>query len=570
MRITNLEIHNFRGIRESYISFPIDTRIICLIGAGDSTKSTLLKAIEWAFWPTRNLTAGDSDFFQGNISDPIIIRVTCTEFSDKLLAEDKFGLYQRKPNVVLDGASDDEPSDDLPYCLTVQLTIDSTLEPKWEIVCNRQEPRSISNNDRKLMFVGAIGNNISRDMVWGKNSVLQKYADSKGVLHEAYTAAVRDVAKNADLSALNGISETLSEIGKKYGVNFAAEIKNRLLLQGTGFSSTIGLFDGDTPLSQYGTGSQRLLSMGLNIDATAGDALLLIDEIENGLEPYRLRNLINEFRSEHNTAGQIIMTTHSPVVVAECTIDEIMVVHSSSGVTYAKKLKGNDLEANKAMQAQIRKNAEAFLSKRLIICEGKTEMGFIRAADSYIASTKDYRMAHKGVGTADGNGSDIFKCADILRDCGYDICILMDSDKDSEDAEKERMRSDGIPVFDWDRPNAFEEQCFTEITLDAIHAEIRIAIDEKSADSVAAKLTNAGLQFVRDGDSITFPSLSTEQRKMLGKIAKNCSWYKRIGLGEQFGNIVMSCMDSFGDKSVIKRNVNGLAEWVINDDETRT
>ena len=119
MRITNLEIHNFRGIRESYISFPIDTRIICLIGAGDSTKSTLLKAIEWAFWPTWNLTAGDSDFFQGNISDPIIIRVTCTEFSDKLLAEDKFGLYQRKPNVVLDGASDDEPSDDLPCCLTV-------------------------------------------------------------------------------------------------------------------------------------------------------------------------------------------------------------------------------------------------------------------------------------------------------------------------------------------------------------------------------------------------------------------------------------------------------------------
>ena len=75
---------------------------------------------------------------------------------------------------------------------------------------------------------------------------------------------------------------------------------------------------------------------------------------------------------------------------------------------------------------------------------------------------------------------------------------------------------------------------------------------------------------VRDGDSITFPSLSTEQRKMLGKIAKNCSWYKRIGLGEQFGNIVMSCMDSFGDNSAIKRNVNGLAEWVINDDEAGT
>ena len=308
--------------------------------------------------------------------------------------------------------------------------------------------------------------------------------------------------------------------------------------------------------------------MGLNIGAAPGEALLLIDEIENGLEPYRLRNIINEFRSEHNASGQIIMTTHSPIAVAECTIDELMVVHSDAGVTNAVFLKSNDPETNKSIQAEVRRNAEAFLSRRIIICEGKTELGFIRAIDRHIASTKNYRMAYKGVGTADGNGSNIFKCADILRGCGYDICILMDSDKDSEDLEKQRMRSAGIPLLDWDKPNAFEEQCFLELPMPALQEEIQIAVDEKSADSIAARLADSTISFDRDGDTISLSAITTEQRKTLGKIAKDKNWYKRIDLGEQFGNVVLNSLAELDTESAIKRVVTGLTEWVMKDDET--
>lgn len=568
MRIFNLEIHNFRGIRESNISFPIDSRIVCLIGAGDSTKSTLLKAIEWVFWPTWNLVTTDADFFQGDTENPIIIRCTFSEFQEKLLSEDKFGMFLRKPGIKLDGMTDDEPKDGTPICLTMQLTIDASLEPKWEIVCNRQDPRAISHKDRRQLFVGTIGSNVSRDLAWGKYSILQKYADSKGVLHDAYTAAVRQVTKNADLSALDSVSETLSDVGKKYGIGFSAEIKSRLLLQGGSFSSNVGLFDGDAPLSQFGTGSQRLLSMGLNIGVAPGEAVLLIDEIEDGLEPYRLRNLINEFRSEQGVSGQIFMTTHSPIAVAECTIDELMVVHSDAGVTNAVFLKGDDPETNKSIQAEVRRNAEAFLSQRIIICEGKTEIGFIRAIDRHIASTKNYRMAYKGVGTADGNGSNIFKCADILRRCGYDICVLMDSDKDSEDSEKQRMRSAGIPLFDWDKPNAFEEQCFLELPMPAIQQEIQIAVDEKSIDSIIARFSDYSIPFDRGGDSVTLTALSPEQRKTIGKIAKEKNWYKRIDLGEQFGNVVLNSLSELDAESAISRVVAGLEEWVMKDDET--
>lgn len=64
MRITNLEIANFKGIKNAFITFPKDSRVVCLIGAGDSTKSTILQAIEWILWPSWNLPASDSDFFE--------------------------------------------------------------------------------------------------------------------------------------------------------------------------------------------------------------------------------------------------------------------------------------------------------------------------------------------------------------------------------------------------------------------------------------------------------------------------------------------------------------------------
>ena len=396
MQLTDLEIRNFRGIKESNISFPLDTRVICMIGAGDSTKSTILKAIEWVFWPSWNLIACDNDFYECDTSSPIIIRGTFKEIPSKLISEDKFGLYLRKPHALLNPDINDEPEDEKDFCLTIQLTVDSTLEPKWEVVCNRKESRLISHTDRKLLSVANVGNNCAKDMVWGKYSVLQKYADAKGVLHDAHTAALREIASHADLQALDDVGETLISIGQQYGVDFEAQIKNKMFIQNGSFSSSVGLFDGNTPLNQKGTGSQRLLSMSLNIQASEGNSLLVIDEIESGLEPYRLRSLLNELRITHASSGQVIMTTHSPIAVAESTVDELLVVHSNDGITDVLSLKSEDAKANATIQAQIRKNAEAFLCKRIIVCEGKTEIGFIRALDTYLAKEKTIVWHSKG------------------------------------------------------------------------------------------------------------------------------------------------------------------------------
>lgn len=92
MRIIDLEILNFRGIKESHITFPSDSRIVCLIGAGDSTKSTLLKAIEWLFWPTWSLMINDADFYHSDPTKPIVISIDCND-SVQIIHPNAFSVY---------------------------------------------------------------------------------------------------------------------------------------------------------------------------------------------------------------------------------------------------------------------------------------------------------------------------------------------------------------------------------------------------------------------------------------------------------------------------------------------
>ena len=63
MRIRHLSINNFRGIHEMEWALP-DKAFFCLIGRGDSTKSTILEALRRIFYPQWNLVFDDADFYQ--------------------------------------------------------------------------------------------------------------------------------------------------------------------------------------------------------------------------------------------------------------------------------------------------------------------------------------------------------------------------------------------------------------------------------------------------------------------------------------------------------------------------
>ena len=67
MRIRNLSVRNFRGIAE--LDWPVpDQGIVCLVGHGDATKSTILEALRRAFHPHWNLSFDDADFHLCNLA----------------------------------------------------------------------------------------------------------------------------------------------------------------------------------------------------------------------------------------------------------------------------------------------------------------------------------------------------------------------------------------------------------------------------------------------------------------------------------------------------------------------
>lgn len=444
------------------------------------------------------------------------------------------------------------------------------MEPHWNIVCNRSEPKPISNIYRSKLAIGFVGDNCGKDLLWGKYSVLQKYADSKGVLHDAYIKIMRKITSNVDLTNLDSVSSDIYKIGEHYGVGFENDITTKLSFQKGSLDTSAYLFDGQVPVNLRGCGSQRLLSMGLNIEASQNGTVLLVDEIEQGLEPYRLRSLINELREQSKRSGQVIITTHSPVVLTECDASELMVSLSNNGKTEIRYFKTDDDKINEQLQRQIRTDADAFLCKSLIVCEGKTEQGFLKALDDFLVKEKGLRMAHKGIGIALGCGENTFPYAYNLKKLGYKVSIFMDSDKNSEyEKKKEAKEKYGIEIFDWDNPNSIEQQLFLDLTNNQIQELIDIAVEEKGLDTILSALKNEEILIKQVENRIILKTFDEKTRKILGQLAKKKSknghigeWFKRIDLGREIGKVTFEHFSEIETNKKLYQTISSIINWV--------
>src|SRR5712691_6451032 len=77
MRIVFVEIENFRGIKK--LEWAPAAKINCLIGPGDSTKTTILDAIELAINFRSYPFADDSVFFNADYKNAVRITVTLAD-----------------------------------------------------------------------------------------------------------------------------------------------------------------------------------------------------------------------------------------------------------------------------------------------------------------------------------------------------------------------------------------------------------------------------------------------------------------------------------------------------------
>ena len=140
MYIKNIRIKNFRGIKD--MNWTIKSRLLAIIGPSDSTKTTILDAIEMVLTPSWNIPINDYDFFNGQVNNDIVIELTIGEIPKELLTEEKYGLFVRK--FVLENDIDDEPNEMDEVFLTLRLTINEFYEESWKVVNNRSDGKEIN------------------------------------------------------------------------------------------------------------------------------------------------------------------------------------------------------------------------------------------------------------------------------------------------------------------------------------------------------------------------------------------------------------------------------------------
>lgn len=536
MKIRRITIKNFRGVKELQWSLP-STDIFCLIGKGDSSKSTILEAIRYAFYPQWNPTFTDADFHQCKVADSIVIEVTFGDLAPDFCSLQKYGQHQRG----WDSATQklfDESADHLEAVLTVRLTVGKELEPKWVIFTDRTpEGVTFKQADRNKVSVGLIGAYSERQLSWATGTALAKLTEAQS-LNELLATASRtartslDVDRLVTLKNFDAAAEKSQDIAKRLGVPVKTAYQAHLDLSSINLKvGGLALHDGDIPLRQLGLGSRRMLLCGIQQVGLDEGHITLFDEVEFGLEPHRISRLIKHVREDKR--GQYFLTTHSPVVLRELTVKELYIVHSKAGVVKIIPAFSESLSEHEA-QGKIRSSAEAFLAKKVIVCEGATEVGFLRGFDDYQVGKGGDPFSYHGVALLNAGGaSNVKGLAKAFKTLCYDVAVLADADapKLFSPADEEELRKLEVNVYAWSDMLSLEERAFQDLPWPSIKASLKLAQDDLHFpvyDNVRSKLHKELSQDINEWQD------GPEMRVAIGSAAKGSGWFKDITRGEKW------------------------------------
>jgi len=489
MQIRQLRISNFRGI--AALDWKPGASFCGLIGAGDSGKSTLLDAAELAL-SSRWFSFSEPDFLACDIAHPIVIEATVGELSRALKSDERLGLYIR--GWTADGDLRDEPEHHDEPVLTVRLTVDATMEPVWELVCDRiEEPRTLSNRNRALFGLVQLAGDDTRHLAWGQGSILARLTgDNKEAaarLADAYRAA-RASANLGDIEALADAAKLAEAFAKGLGSYVEGVYEPGLELGRSGLSSgAIALHDSGVPLRLAGLGTRRIATLAIQKSAISEGAIVLIDEIEHGLEPHRIIGAIAQLKADQDKAkeagkpgGQVLMTTHSDVALGEVGADSLRVVQTSRPGRVTTIARPNVPDPIRAL---MRFTPRALFARRILVTEGNTELGLLLGLrENWPARHANRPIEQLGVAIADGNGEQASSMALALAGLGYRTAIYRDSDTVLPPFTVAALATAGVPVFEYGGGLNTEQAIFSAASDEMVQALLVFARHERGDDAI--------------------------------------------------------------------------------------
>lgn len=548
----------------------------CLIGPGDSGKSTILDAIDYCLGARRNLAIADTDFHALDVTQSISISVTLGDLPDSMLSIETFGEYLRGFDAPT-GSVADEPRKGLETVLTARLTVKADLEPIWSLFSQRtasiDPPRGLPWKDRAAIAPARLGNHPSSNLSWTRGSVLNRLSDERADIGSELVKAARDArngfgAKAAPQLAatLKTVNDTARGLGVSVGSGATALLDAHSVSFGDGAISLHS--EAGIPLRSLGTGSTRLLIAGLHRAAANTANVVLVDEIEYGLEPHRITRLLGSLGAKDKALPlQVFMTSHSPVVLRELSGGQLFVVRCAGGVHHALPVGAGD-----DAQSTIRCYPEAFLARTVIVCEGASEVGLIRGLDEFWIAQGYRSLQAAGVGYVDATGGDADRCfyrASAFQQLGYRVAAVQDNEKTPTPATVAAFVAAGGYHLTWRDGRALEDELFASLPAAAVTALIARGleltedglVDQHIRTRSSGKLTLAAVQ--AEGLSGTY---SVATRTVLGEASRirKAGWFKSITKMEAVARDIVGPALATSDARFVDL-VNGLFSWAHKD-----
>lgn len=397
-RIHKLTIQRFRGIQA--LSWLPAQGMNIILGGGDVGKTTILEAIALLLSPSNTTVISEADYWARDCTQEFVIEAVMT-LSDTtgIGLQNTFAWpWAWNGQDAVAPQADDES--DFPKTSTpvyrVRVRGTTELELAWEVIQPNDEYDHFSTSVRRrigLVRMSADERN-DRDLRLVYGSALDRLlADSALRARLAKQVAglnLHDSLNAKGIDVIESLDERMAEAALPSALKLGLTTS-----QGLSIGALIGLLASkngvDLPLSSWGAGTRRMAALEIASATEKEASVTLIDEIERGLEPYRLRKLINTLADQH---AQIFLTTHSPVAIACAEAANLWYLDSLGAI--------GALPRNKIAPQQ-KRDPETFLARVAVIAEGPTEVGFLQylLGKAFAGNPLDY-----GVRVCDGQGND--------------------------------------------------------------------------------------------------------------------------------------------------------------------
>ena len=401
-----LHIQRFRGI-EKLIWRP-GKGVNILLGGGDVCKTTVLEAIALLLNPTNASTLSDADYWQRKYEDGFIIGAVMALPLSCGIAEQRKSSWPwdwngKKPVIPNMDANEGLVNDPV-YCLRVCGTPDFELQHEILQPDDAADHLPVSVR-RKIGLVRLSGDDRNdRDLRLIQGSALERLLSDK-TLRSRLGNKLAETDVKGELK--EEAKDALSELDKRFSERALPHDLSLGLVGGPGFSlnALIGLTavkgDAVLPLASWGAGTRRLAALEVAAAHTGDHPIMVVDEIERGLESYRQRVLMEELIAG---PSQVFVTTHSAPAVSAADGADLWYVDVGGAV-------GSLPETTKPQQ---RRDPETFLSRLAIIAEGMTEVGFVT---TLINRSLGEDMRRHGIWVTNGNSNT--EALTVLRDLAY-------------------------------------------------------------------------------------------------------------------------------------------------------